>query len=249
MGLMINKNFNDKWIQKFINLLQGFFYAQYCPFGQEDERKIEQEICNLLKEYLELLNMGRSEDERKLVEFKNTLPVLKQLVISDMIAAYEGDPAAKSYMEIIIAYPGPLAVLVQRTAHCLYELDIPILPRVMTEYAHSRTAIDIHPGAIIGKGFFIDHGTGVVIGETTVIGKNVKMCQGVTLGALSTKDSQKLRYIKRHPTVEDDVTICMGATILGGDTVIGKGSIIGANTWITQTIPQYALVKQYISDL
>ena len=156
MGLMINKNFNDKWIQKFINLLQGFFYAQYCPFGQEDERKIEQEICNLLKEYLELLNMGRSEDERKLVEFKNTLPVLKQLVISDMIAAYEGDPAAKSYMEIIIAYPGPLAVLVQRTAHCLYELDIPILPRVMTEYAHSRTAIDIHPGAIIGKGFFID---------------------------------------------------------------------------------------------
>lgn len=119
----------------------------------------------------------------------------------------------------------------------------------MTEYAHSRTAIDIHPGAIIGKGFFIDHGTGVVIGETTVIGKNVKMCQGVTLGALSTKDSQKLRYIKRHPTVEDDVTIYMGATILGGDTVIGKGSIIGANTWITQTIPQYALVKQYISDL
>lgn len=111
------------------------------------------------------------------------------------------------------------------------------------------TAIDIHPGAIIGKGFFIDHGTGVVIGETTVIGKNVKMCQGVTLGALSTKDSQKLRYIKRHPTVEDDVTIYMGATILGGDTVIGKGSIIGANTWITQTIPQYALVKQYISDL
>lgn len=124
-----------------------------------------------------------------------------------------------------------------------------ILPRVMTEYAHSRTAIDIHPGAIIGKGFFIDHGTGVVIGETTVIGKNVKMCQGVTLGALSTKDSQKLRYIKRHPTVEDDVTIYTGATILGGDTVIGKGSIIGANTWITQTIPQYALVKQYISDL
>ncbi|MFR2242907.1 MAG: serine O-acetyltransferase EpsC [Anaerobutyricum soehngenii] len=183
------------------------------------------------------------------MEFKNTLPVLKQLVISDMIAAYEGDPAAKSYMEIIIAYPGPLAVLVQRTAHCLYELDIPILPRVMTEYAHSRTAIDIHPGAIIGKGFFIDHGTGVVIGETTVIGKNVKMCQGVTLGALSTKDSQKLRYIKRHPTVEDDVTIYTGATILGGDTVIGKGSIIGANTWITQTIPQYALVKQYISDL
>lgn len=120
MGLMINKNFNDKWIQKFINLLQGFFYAQYCPFGQEDERKIEQEICNLLKEYLELLNMGRSEDERKLVEFKNTLPVLKQLVISDMIAAYEGDPAAKSYMEIIIAYPGPLAVLVQRTAHSNY---------------------------------------------------------------------------------------------------------------------------------
>lgn len=204
MGLMINKNFNDKWIQKFINLLQGFFYAQYCPFGQEDERKIEQEICNLLKEYLELLNMGRSEEERKLVEFKNTLPVLKQLVISDMIAAYEGDPAAKSYMEIIIAYPGPLAVLVQRTAHCLYELDIPILPRAMTEYAHSKTAI---------------------------IGKRVRIYQGVTLGALSIEDGKVLKGVKRYPTVEDDVVIYAGATILGGNTIIGQKIIIGGNTW------------------
>lgn len=248
---MINKNFNDKWIQKFINLLQGFFYAQYCPFGQEDERKIEQEICNLLKEYLEFLNMGRSEEERKLVEFKNTLPVLKQLVISDMIAAYEGDPAAKSYMEIIIAYPGPLAVLVQRTAHCLYELDIPILPRAMTEYAHSKTAIDIHPGASIGDRFFIDHGTGIVIGETAIIGKRVRIYQGVTLGALSIEDGKVLKGVKRHPTVEDDVVIYAGATILCGNTIIGQKIIIGGNTWITESILPYSkvIVKEKIYQL
>ncbi len=245
---VLEKSLDNKWTQEFVYLLRKFFYIEYWSNVEKNERYTIQMIQKSLKKHLDFLDEDRRTEE-VLRKFRAMLPYLQQLVISDMKAAYEGEPAAKSYIEIVVTYPGPLAVLVQRTAHCLYELDVPILPRVMTEYAHSRTAIDIHPGAIIGKGFFIDHGTGVVIGETAVIGKNVKMYQEVTLGALSTKDSQKLRYIKRHPTVEDDVTIYTGATILGGDTVIGKGSIIGANTWITQTIPQYALVKQYISDL
>ena len=145
-------------------------------------------------------------------------------------------------MEIILAYPGPLAVLIQRTAHRLYELKVPVLPRIMTEYAHSKTAIDIHPGAVIGEGFFIDHGTGVVIGETTVIGNNVKIYQGVTLGALSTRGGQILKNVKRHPTVEDDVTIYAGATILGGNTLIGQGAVIGGNAWVTRSVPQFTKV-------
>ena len=168
------------------------------------------------------------------------LPEIRALLQEDVLAAYEGDPAAHSNMEIVMSYPGVLAVATHRVAHVLYEEGVHLLPRVWSEYAHSRTGIDIHPGATIGKGFFIDHGTGVVIGETCVIGDNVKLYQGVTLGARSfQKDSEGrlVKGIKRHPNVEDNVVIYANATILGGDTVIGKGSIIGGNVWLAHSVP------------
>ncbi|MBQ3304546.1 MAG: serine acetyltransferase, partial [Clostridia bacterium] len=146
------------------------------------------------------------------------------------------DPAACDKAEVIIAYPGLYAITVYRLAHVLYQLTVPLIPRIMTEYAHSRTGIDIHPGAQIGRYFFIDHGTGIVVGETTVIGDNVKIYQGVTLGALSTRGGQKLHGKRRHPTIEDNVTIYAGASILGGDTVIGHDSVIGSNVFITHPI-------------
>jgi serine O-acetyltransferase len=152
-------------------------------------------------------------------------------------AAYDGDPAAYNKDEIIYSYPGLYAILVNRLAHELFLLGVPLIPRVMTEHAHSKTGIDIHPGATIGKYFFIDHGTGIVIGETTEIGDNVKIYQGVTLGALSTRGGQSLRNKKRHPTIEDNVTIYSNASVLGGDTVIGHDSIIGGSTFITESVP------------
>jgi len=167
------------------------------------------------------------------------MPRLRRVLARDVIAAYEGDPAAQSYDEIIFSYPGVFAVTVYRIAHQLYEQGVPLIPRIMTEYAHSRTGIDIHPGAHINESFFIDHGTGVVIGETSEIGNRVRIYQGVTLGALSLpRDSlEDLRNAKRHPTIEDDVVIYAGATILGGDTVIGARSVIGGNVWITESVP------------
>ncbi|MCL1910078.1 MAG: serine acetyltransferase [Kiritimatiellaeota bacterium] len=172
-------------------------------------------------------------------------PQLRELLRADVQAAYEGDPAATSNLEIVMCYPGFLAIASQRIAHCLYAAKIPLIPRVMTEYAHSRTGIDIHPGATIGPGFFIDHGTGVVIGETCVIGRNVKLYQGVTLGALSfAKDENGalIKGVKRHPNVEDNVIIYAGATILGGETVIGHGSVIGGNVWLTHSVPPFSKV-------
>ena len=168
------------------------------------------------------------------------LPEIRALLQDDVLAAYEGDPAAHSNMEIVMAYPGLMAVATHRVAHVLYEEGVHLIPRVWSEYAHSRTGIDIHPGATIGRGFFIDHGTGVVIGETCVIGRHVKLYQGVTLGARSfRKDSEGrlVKGIKRHPNVEDDVVIYANATILGGDTVIGKGSVIGGNVWLAHSVP------------
>ena len=168
------------------------------------------------------------------------LPEIRSLLQDDVLAAYEGDPAAHSNMEIVMAYPGLMAVATHRVAHVLYEEGVHLIPRVWSEYAHSRTGIDIHPGATIGRGFFIDHGTGVVIGETCVIGRHVKLYQGVTLGARSfRKDSEGrlVKGIKRHPNVEDDVVIYANATILGGDTVIGKGSVIGGNVWLAHSVP------------
>ncbi|WP_297055056.1 serine O-acetyltransferase EpsC [Thermosulfurimonas sp.] len=173
------------------------------------------------------------------LRFIQRLPEVKRLLLTDVEAAFMGDPAAKSRQEVIFCYPGFLAITVYRLAHELYRLKVPYLPRMMTEYAHSLTGIDIHPGATIGESFFIDHGTGVVIGETTVIGKRVRIYQGVTLGALSVPREavEELRYRKRHPTIEDDVIIYSNATILGGNTVIGARSIIGGNVWITESIP------------
>jgi serine O-acetyltransferase len=167
------------------------------------------------------------------------VPLIRKMLATDVRGAFDGDPAAKSYDEIIFSYPGIYAITVYRMAHELYHLNVPLLPRIMTEYAHSKTGIDIHPGAHINESFVIDHGTGVVIGETTEIGKNVRIYQGVTLGALSLpKDAGKqLRGKKRHPTIEDDVIIYSGATILGGDTIIGARSVIGGNVWITESVP------------
>jgi serine O-acetyltransferase len=181
-----------------------------------------------------------AQAERVVAELLSQLPTIRTLLQADILAAYEGDPAAHSNMEIVMSYPGLLAIATHRVANVLYRQDVHLLPRVMSEYAHSRTGIDIHPGATIGKGFFIDHGTGVVIGETCVIGSNVRIYQGVTLGALSfRKDAEGhlVKGIKRHPNVEDDVIIYANATILGGDTVIGKGSIIGGNVWLTHSVP------------
>jgi serine O-acetyltransferase len=179
------------------------------------------------------------------VEFMRRLPRLRQMLEGDVQAAYEGDPAAKSLDEIIFSYPGVEAVTVYRIAHELWDLKVPLLPRIMTEIAHSATGIDIHPGATVGKHFFIDHGTGVVIGETTQIGDNVRIYHGVTLGAKSVPKGEKMELIrsaKRHPTIEDDVTIYPGATLLGGETVIGKGSTIGGNVWLTHSVPPNSVV-------
>jgi serine O-acetyltransferase len=170
--------------------------------------------------------------------FIKSLPQVVMTLATDIRATLSGDPASKSPDEIIFCYPGLLATLIFRMAHELYLLNIPTIPRIMTEYAHSLTGIDIHPGATIGSGFFIDHGTGVVIGETTIIGKNVRIYQGVTLGALSLpRDAgEKMRNTKRHPTIEDNVVVYSNTTILGGQTVIGEGSIIGGNIWLTESV-------------
>jgi serine O-acetyltransferase len=173
------------------------------------------------------------------IHFLERLPEIRKTLTTDVQAAYDGDPAAKTIDEVVISYPGVLAITVHRIAHQLWQQEIPLLPRVISEYAHSVTGIDIHPGATIGPSFFIDHGTGVVIGETTEIGERVRIYQGVTLGALSLpKDEvEQLRHEKRHPTIEDDVTIYAGATILGGETVIGRSSVIGGSVWITSSVP------------
>jgi serine O-acetyltransferase len=173
------------------------------------------------------------------LQFLESVPGIRKRLATDVKAAYDGDPAAKSHDEIIFSYPGLFAIMVYRLANNLFKSGVPLLPRIMTEHAHNVTGIDIHPGAEIGESFVIDHGTGVVIGETSVIGKNVRIYQGVTLGALSLpKDAgELLRGRKRHPTIEDDVIIYSGATILGGETVIGARTVIGGNVWITESVP------------
>jgi serine O-acetyltransferase len=177
--------------------------------------------------------------EKAIVHIVESLPEIRGMLLEDIEAAHDGDPAAHYFDEIILSYPCVEAIATYRIAHLLYELDIPIIPRVMAERAHSRTGIDIHPGAVIGRRFFIDHGTGVVIGETSRIGSNVKLYQGVTLGALSPfdKNGKPRRGQKRHPNIDDDVIIYANATILGGRTVIGKGCVIGGNMWITRSVP------------
>lgn len=176
-------------------------------------------------------------------EFLGKLPKIREYVETDVQAAFDGDPAAYNKDEIIYSYPGLYAIIVNRLAHELFLLGVPLIPRIMTEHAHSKTGIDIHPGASIGRYFFIDHGTGIVIGETTTIGDNVKVYQGVTLGALSTRGGQSLKNKKRHPTIEDNVTIYSGASILGGQTVVGRNAVIGGNAFITSSVPEGAKVS------
>lgn len=173
------------------------------------------------------------------LQFLETVPAIRKKLATDVRAAYEGDPAARSYDEIIFSYPGIYAITVYRVAHELFRLGIPLMPRIMTEHAHSITGIDIHPGARIGESFVIDHGTGVVIGETCEIGNSVRLYQGVTLGALSVPKGKvhQLKGKKRHPTIENDVVVYSGATILGGDTIIGERSVIGGNVWLTKSVP------------
>jgi serine O-acetyltransferase len=180
-------------------------------------------------------------------EYLSRLPRLREILASDVSAAYDGDPAAACLDEIIFSYPGLYAVMVYRLAHELHMLGVPLIPRIMTEHAHHRTGIDIHPGTRIGRRFFIDHGTGVVVGGTAIIGDNVKLYQGVTLGAFSfdkDEEGRLVRHTKRHPTIEDDVVVYAGATILGGETVIGRGSIIGGNVWLTHSVAPGTRVLQ-----
>ena len=210
---------------------------------------MEDVMYNLNKQITLILQTGMDDDQAKAraqqisLEFFRRIPAVRATVQTDVDAAYAGDPAATSADEIIFCYPGLYAITVYRLAHVLYELGVPMLPRIMTEYAHGITGIDIHPGASIGNYFFIDHGTGIVIGETTVIGEYVKIYQGVTLGGLSTRAGQGLRGKKRHPTIEDNVTIYANASILGGETVIGRDSVIGANAFITHSVPEATTVS------
>lgn len=210
-----------------------------CVYGDLTARGAVGEIAADLQMEIALLCPDR--DAKEIVdEFVAALPEVRRLVETDVQAAYDGDPAATSRMEVVMAYPGLYAVTIHRLAHVLYKLKVPIIPRVMSELAHSKTGIDIHPGATIGERFFIDHGTGVVIGETTVIGRNVRLYQGVTLGGLSfDKDSTGalVKGLKRHPNIEDNVVIYANATILGGDTTIGHDSEIGGNVWIKESVP------------
>lgn len=242
-------------IEKFRNILfPGYFsnekldsVNQTYHLGQEITRLydiLSMQITHVLRHDCLRFNRACSECEPRGNEAAFTvieqIPILRKKLAADVRAVYEGDPAAKSYDEIIFSYPGLYAITVYRIAKVLHELDIPQLPRIMSELAHSLTGIDIHPGATIGERFVIDHGTGVVIGETSVIGENVRIYQNVTIGALSLpRDAgEKLRWAaKRHPTIEDDVIIYSGATVLGGDTIIGARSVVGGNVWLTHSIP------------
>lgn len=204
---------------------------------------VSEQIVNSIRhdclKYSEPCSDCVEQGQKICLDFLETIPEIRKTLATDVMATFEGDPAAKNYDEIVFSYPGIFAISVYRVAHTLYQLGVPLLPRIMTEYAHGETGIDIHPGAKIGERFVIDHGTGVVIGESTMIGRNVRIYQGVTLGALSVpKDAaDKMRGQKRHPTIEEDVIIYSGATILGGKTVIGARSVIGGNVWITEPVP------------
>lgn len=244
-------------IIKILNKLQSIMYPGYFrnnvykfyTIGNNMSMLLEDALFNLIKQTNLVLKQDMRYKEmpsdkiekisrEKILIFMDKIPLIIEYLNTDIEAAYLGDPAAYSKEEIIFSYPGLYAIFVNRIAHQLYKLDIPVIPRIMTEYAHGLTGIDIHPGASIGKYFFIDHGTGVVIGETTIIGDNVKIYQGVTLGALSTNGGQKLKNIKRHPTLGNNVTVYSGTSILGGDTVIGNNVVIGGNCFIISSVSE-----------
>ena len=238
-------------VNKLLNILfPGYYRPKEFRSYNYDSRiavVIEDVIYNLQKQIAIALRFKeeyaaetdfelRMSAEELAIDFLDRIPHIRALVNTDMQASYEGDPAAFSKDEIVLCYPGLLASTINRLAHELFLLGVPLIPRMMTEYAHSKTGIDIHPGATIGEYFFMDHGTGIVVGETSIIGKHVKVYQGVTIGALSTRGGQRLKGAKRHPTIEDNVTIYAGASILGGDTTIGEGSVIGSNVFITSSV-------------
>jgi serine O-acetyltransferase len=208
---------------------------------ERDEEALRATLPDLVDQLLHLLRSLPLPDEVTsewvITRFLERLPEIRRHVAEDVEAAFQGDPAAKSHAEVVVAHPSIHALALYRLAHALHALGVPLVPRIVTERAHATTGIDIHPGARIGRSFFIDHGTGVVIGETSEIGDRVRLYQGVTLGALSPRLGQSIRGVKRHPTLEDDVTIYPGATILGGETVIGRGSVIGGNAFLTHSVP------------
>lgn len=235
-------------------LFPGYFDDESAA-GQSDEilvgerlLRIERVLCEQIERALRFKDWSLQEDEAYLQahaitqEFLDQLPHIQELILKDAEAAFQGDPAALSREEVILTYPGMFAILVHRIAHELYTRNVPLIPRLMSEYAHSRTGIDINPGATIGEYFFIDHGTGVVIGETTEIGHHAKIYQGVTLGATSTRQGQLLSGTKRHPTLGDYVTVYSNASVLGGNTVIGSGSIIGGSAFVCESVPPNARV-------
>lgn len=228
------------WTVKVLRLL----YPEQSKKLYTTEQQIKEEFAGLEQNLLTILNETKACDncnnEEIAKSFFDVIPGLYKLLNKDASAILEGDPAANNKFEIIRTYPGFFAISFYRVAHALFKLGVPLIPRILTEYAHSHTGIDIHPGAEIGEYFFIDHGTGIVIGETAIIGNHVKLYQGVTLGALSVE--KYMKDTKRHPTVEDYVVIYSGATILGGDTVIGHHSIIGGNVWLTKSVPPHSTV-------
>ena len=231
----------------------GFFIKQLTIAFEILEKEIEKAMpfrwmgaADLHENHPPIDNLFMASTE-VLNTFLSRIPQIRTLLIGDIKAAYNGDPAALSYAEIKLAYPGLVAITSHRIAHELYKLDVPLIPRIMSEHTHSLTGIDIHPGATIGKGFFIDHGTGVVIGETSHIGNNVKLYQGVTLGAKSfplDEHGRPIKHIQRHPTVEDDVVIYANSTILGGDTVLGRGTTVAGNVFLMQSTSPGSLVTR-----
>ncbi|HEX2534054.1 MAG TPA: serine O-acetyltransferase EpsC, partial [Chitinophagaceae bacterium] len=236
-------NFPDK--EKAESFAAGMFRFLFGSYEgkYESEERLRQEYCQLKDKLAALLTrLVQSEEEGSIQRdlFFAELPRLYELLMKDAAAIIQFDPAAKSIEEVLVAYPGFFATAVYRMAHQLHRQGVPLLPRLLSEFAHSKTGIDIHPGAQIGESFFIDHGTGIVIGETTHIGNNVKIYQGVTLGALTVIKEEAAS--KRHPTIEDEVIIYSGATILGGKTVIGRGSVIGGNVWLTASVPPGSVV-------
>lgn len=231
-----------KDVEIFINDLLEFLFPHFSEQKYYDTDELESKLTLLqrnLKVLLKSIEIIDNADEAA-EDFFGSIPELNILLWKDAEAIYRGDPAADSVDEVILAYPGFFAIAIYRFAHELYKLNIPLIPRIMSEFAHQITGIDINPGAEIGHSFFIDHGTGIVIGETANIGNNVKLYQGVTLGALSVEKS--LANVKRHPTIEDNVIIYSNAVILGGKTVVGKDSVVGGNTWLTKSVPPKSIV-------
>ena len=236
-GVLPDKYLTEKWVEDFFSWLFciGEKYADYDYFLAK-----EKELENTLFHLLELSGLDEEKINSFISYLNDNVDILHSKLEGDLKAVFEFDPAAKSRAEVLVSYPGFFAIAVHRLAHKLWQNNVAVLPRMMSEYVHSKTGIDIHPGAYIGERFFIDHGTGIVIGETSIIGNDVKIYQGVTLGALSVSKTDAA--VKRHPEIGNNVTIYANATILGGNTIIGDGSIIGGNVWLTHSVPANSLV-------